>query len=153
MKKLRAGYRAQVAKKTKEIDQLVAESDEDEAIITLLDIIKQKWEYEDMVNLEILAFMYEEEQDEQESAKDERVLLSRRIDQHFRKVQAAEANRVFPGHQSHGYEGFENGSVALGSSPILHGPSAFDPLLHRPLDTAKRQSVDPTPAILDLNAG
>jgi len=47
MKKLRAGYRAQVAKKTKEIDQLVAESDEDEAIITLLDIIKQKWEYED----------------------------------------------------------------------------------------------------------
>ena len=92
MKKLRAGYRAQVAKKTKEIDQLVAESDEDEAIITLLDIIKQKWEYEDMVNLEILAFMYEEEQDEQESAKDERMLLSRRIDRHFRKFRATEAS-------------------------------------------------------------
>ena len=90
MKKLRAGYRAQVAKKTKEIDQLVAESDEDEAIITLLDIIKQKWEYEDMVNLEILASidddLYEEEQYEQESAKDERVLLSGWIDRHFRKV-------------------------------------------------------------------
>ena len=92
IKKQRAGYRAQVTKKTKEIDQLVAENGEDEAFITLLDIIKQKWEYEDMVNLEILAFMYEEEQDEQESAKDERVLLSGWIDRHFRKFRAAEAS-------------------------------------------------------------
>ncbi len=74
----------------------MAENGEDEAIITLPDIIKQKWENEDMVNLEILASidddLYEEEQDEQESAKDERMLLSRRIDRHFRKFRAAEAS-------------------------------------------------------------